>query len=121
MQVVNDNTTGGNFINIRHAEDEIGTYLHNLEGSSLVAVGHEVSAGDELAKIGKPKCHLHFNVRNMPKQQPGQTQGVDIPVAFNNYEACDAQNGVDCSKEENWYKVKRGIPLNNQWVRRPKQ
>jgi hypothetical protein len=43
--------------------------------------------------------------------------GVMFPVAFS-YEMCPA--GLDFKQEQNWVKVDPGVPLQGQFVRRPR-
>lgn len=135
---------GKNFMRQELAKDEIAVYMHTLTGSVAEALGNinppaPIGKDVLIAKVGTRlanNCHLHLasssglapkdgNAFTNPtdavlsqKIQP-PTAPVTFPYALSNYEACDAQNGNDCTKEQNWYQVKRGVPKQGQWIRRP--
>ncbi|HPN96188.1 MAG TPA: M23 family metallopeptidase [Candidatus Moranbacteria bacterium] len=58
----------GNFIEIRHANDEFSIYEHLQKGGSLVKVGDSVKAGQIIGYSGKTGWigglgpHIHFDV-----------------------------------------------------------
>jgi hypothetical protein len=123
---------GRDFLNIETAAGEIATYMHTLTGSISEALGTiaqptPVGKGVQVARVGTRKannCHLHISTGTVnPNALLGPTTGtsVTIPGCFSNYEACDVQDGIDPSNENNWYIVERGIPKQGQWVRRRKQ
>jgi len=118
---VEDNRTScsgypANHVDVRHAPDEIGVYLHHVRNSAAVSVGQNVTAGTKLANTGDTgntgcgSYHLHFALHNKPESQAGDL--VTIPATFENYEV-STDNGAT------WQLVKKGIPKQGEWVRNP--
>jgi murein DD-endopeptidase MepM/ murein hydrolase activator NlpD len=118
VEVKDDSTCGPvpvNHVDIRHAVDEIGVYLHHVKGTAAVSVGQTVAVGTKLANTGDTgtgcgNYHLHFALHNKPESQAGDL--VTIPATFENYEV-STDNGAT------WQPVVKGIPKEGQWVRNP--
>lgn len=104
-----------NYVMVEHAPDEIGAYLHFLEGSLQVSTGDVVSPGVHLADTGDTgntgcgSFHVHFGLHNLPESQAGSL--VTFPGAFSDYEVSSDQGA-------SWEHVARGVPAPGQWVRR---
>ena len=105
-----------NHIDVRHAPDEIGVYLHHIQNKAAVTLNQNVSAGTHLADAGdtgNAPCgsyHLHFALHNKTESEAGTL--VTIPGAFENYE-------VSTDQGKNWSKVTRGVPQQGEWIRNP--
>jgi murein DD-endopeptidase MepM/ murein hydrolase activator NlpD len=113
------------FLQIEQFPDENGRYLHLYPNSTSLAKGSHVQPGAFIAKVGSNdpgqlynSCHLHMSLKTSEGPHPNWN-GVSIPAAFSNYQACDHQLGKNCASELNWHNVTRGIPQEGQWVRRP--
>lgn len=72
---------GGNYIVIKHANDEYSWYAHLAGGSIKVSVGQKVKQGDVIAGVGgtgeNPHVHLHFQVTDGPEPTSGS-----VPFTF---------------------------------------
>lgn len=72
----------GNFVVIRHAEDEYGVYAHFIPGSISVTEGQEVQRGALLGRCGhsghSSEPHLHFHLQD----QADFYTGMGVPVRF---------------------------------------
>ena len=72
----------GNFVMIRHAEEEYGFLAHLIPGSIWVAVGEWVTEGQEIGRCGNSghstEPHLHFHVQD----QADFFEAAGLPVAF---------------------------------------
>lgn len=120
VQLENDRTScagwPANHIDVQHAQDEIGVYLHHVKGSAAVSQNQNVSAGTHLADAGdtgNAPCgsyHLHFALHNKTESEAGTL--VTIPGAFVNYE-------VSTDQGKTWGKVERGVPKQGEWIRNP--
>jgi murein DD-endopeptidase MepM/ murein hydrolase activator NlpD len=59
--------TYGNWVLIEHGDGIQTGYAHIVNGGTEVAVGQNVEAGQEIARVGATGaatgCHLHFEVR----------------------------------------------------------
>jgi murein DD-endopeptidase MepM/ murein hydrolase activator NlpD len=59
--------TYGNWVLIEHGDGVQTGYAHIVDGGTEVAVGQNVEAGQEIARVGATGaatgCHLHFEVR----------------------------------------------------------
>jgi len=55
-----------NYVVIKHADGSYGSYLHLMQGSTLVKPGQTVKRGEHIAKVGATGAvtcpHLHFDV-----------------------------------------------------------
>jgi hypothetical protein len=118
-------------VQLRHAPDEIELYLHIQEGSLREAYPNHadefispvvtqpplsigVPTGHWIARAGTrgvdengkaDNCHLHFSVGTSGDR-------TTFPVAFTNYEYFEKGFA-------RWLPIDRGIPLVDQWIRRP--
>lgn len=105
-----------NHIDVRHAPDEIGVYLHHVKDTAAVSLNQNIVVGMKLANAGDTgnagcgSYHLHFALHNKPESQAGDL--VTIPATFENYEV-STDNGAS------WSLVKKGIPKQGEWVRNP--
>jgi len=105
-----------NHIDVEHAPDEIGVYLHFIKNKASVGLNQNVVTGTKLAETGDTgntgcgNYHLHFALHNMTESHAGNL--VTIPATFENYEA-STDNGA------HWSKVVKGIPKQDEWVRNP--
>ena len=104
-----------NHVDVEHAPDEYGVYLHHVQYTAAVTTGQAVGTGTYLADTGdtgNSKCnfpHIHFALHNRTESQAGL---VTIPGAFENYE-------VSTDEGATWKKVVRGVPKQGEWVRNP--
>lgn len=61
------NGTYGYHVQIDHGDGTSSSYSHILAGGILVANGQQVSAGQQIAKVGttgaSTGCHVHFSIR----------------------------------------------------------
>jgi murein DD-endopeptidase MepM/ murein hydrolase activator NlpD len=114
-----------NYLQMEMAPGEVVTYLHMKNGSLIEAlrsfappsfprilVPFPVAAGAEVGKVGNTwlkeqpdNWHLHF------AGVPYVNSPVSIPLAFSDYEVYDPQS-------KTWRRVERGVPQQNQVVRR---
>lgn len=114
-----------NYLQMEIAPGEIVTYLHMKNGSLLEALKglapasltgtlmpFQLSAGAQVGKVGntwlkeQPRnWHLHF------AGAPYVNSPVSIPLAISDYEVYDPQS-------KTWRRVERGVPQQNQIVRR---
>ena len=82
----------GNFIVIKHAEDEYSVVAHLAPGSITVSVGDSVRQGEVIAKCGNTgntsEPHLHFQL------QTGKSffTSAGLPIAFNGINAVEKVN-----------------------------
>ncbi len=57
----------GNFILLNNGDSIFTGYAHIVNGGILVSIGQQVSAGEQIARVGSTGdstgCHLHFEVR----------------------------------------------------------
>src|ERR1051325_9849562 len=105
-------TDGPNFMQVRHATNEVNLYLHVKTGSIGSAVNNQsppfiVNALDQIAQVGTRcanNCHLHMGL-----QTGTNNSDVTVPMAFSGYYASD-------DKGKNWYFVPLGVPQQDQWV-----
>jgi murein DD-endopeptidase MepM/ murein hydrolase activator NlpD len=102
-----------NMVWVRCVDGFTRQYLHLLRGSILVSVGQQISIGQQIARIAiewlhidRPGPHLHFGIVS----EVDAPDVVTIPVAFNNYEVKNSDGS--------WSVVAKGIPLQDQIVRR---
>ena len=70
----------GNYITLKHANDEFSQIVHLAKGSSKVKIGDRVEARQEIALSGSSgwmtEPHLHFFVfKNLPQ---GNFKGLEI-------------------------------------------
>lgn len=72
----------GNFVTIRHAEEEYSFLAHLIPGSIRVAVGERVSEGQEIGHCGNSghstEPHLHFHLQD----RADFFEAAGLPVAF---------------------------------------
>lgn len=72
----------GNFVTIRHAEEEYGFLAHLIPGSVRVAVGEQVTQGQEIGRCGNSghstEPHLHFHLQD----RADFFKAAGLPVAF---------------------------------------
>jgi hypothetical protein len=72
----------GNFVSIRHAEDEYSFSAHLLPGSIRVRPGEQVRRGDEIGRCGNSgistEPHLHLQLQD----RPDFFGAVGLPVKF---------------------------------------
>jgi hypothetical protein len=114
-----------NYLQMEMAPGEVVTYLHMKNGSIIEAlrrfapasfprifVPFPLVAGAEVGRVGntwlkeQPRnWHLHF------AGVPYVNSPISIPLAFSDYEVYDPQSKV-------WRRVERGVPQQNQIVRR---
>ena len=103
-------------IDIQHAPDEIGVYLHHVKDSAFVSQNQNVSVGTKLANAGdtgNAPCgsfHLHFSIHNKTESNAGTL--VTIPATFENYE-------VSTDSGASWSLIKKGVPKQGEWIRNP--
>ena len=82
----------GNYIVIKHSENEYSTLAHIKKDSITVKVGDSISRGDIIAKCGNTgnstEPHLHFQL------QTGQSfySSAGLPLKFNNIKLAIAPN-----------------------------
>lgn len=116
-----------NYLQMETAPGEVVTYLHIKNGSLIRALKNyapasfpasftpfPIAAGTEIGAVGNTwlkeqpdNWHLHF------AGTPYVNSPVSIPMAFDDYEAYDPQG-------KSWRRVERGVPQQNQIVRRAK-
>jgi len=105
-----------NHVDVEHAPEEVGVYLHHVQGTAAVSMGQNVGTGTYLADTGDTgntgcgSFHVHFALHNFPESQAGVV--VTIPATFENYEV-STNGGVS------WSPVVKGIPKQGEWVRNP--
>jgi hypothetical protein len=72
----------GNFVIIKHAEEEYSMLAHFIPGSIRVKAGEQVKTGAELGYCGNSghssEPHLHFHVQD----HPNFFLGVGLPIKF---------------------------------------
>ncbi len=72
----------GNFVTIRHAEEEYGFLAHLIPGSVRVAVGERVTDGQEIGRCGNSghstEPHLHFHLQD----RADFFEAAGLPVVF---------------------------------------
>ncbi len=72
----------GNFVTIRHDEDEYSTLVHLKPGSIAVEPGQTVERGEEIGRCGhsgnSSEPHLHFQVQDHPAFE----LSAGLPVSF---------------------------------------
>lgn len=72
----------GNYVLIKHADDEYSLCAHLEQGSVTVAVGDEVDRGQPIGACGNSgnttEPHLHFHIQD----HPNFFLGAGLPVAF---------------------------------------
>lgn len=77
-----DKALAGNYVIIRHANEEYSFYAHLIKDSIPVSAGDQVSAGDIIGKLGNSgnstQPHLHFHVCDAPSPLMCRS----IPVKF---------------------------------------
>ena len=75
-KIMSENEQDGNFIVIKHKNDEFSSYSHLQKGKILVKVGQKVKTGDIIAHSGNTgwsiKPHLHFMVFKFTKPMPAR-------------------------------------------------
>ncbi|UDI77074.1 M23 family metallopeptidase [Staphylococcus taiwanensis] len=68
--IMNDNRLLGNYVIIRHGEQEYSLIAHFMHHSVVVTPGQSVNSGDFLGKCGNSghssEPHIHFQVMNTP-------------------------------------------------------
>jgi len=103
-------------IDIQHAPDEIGVYLHHVKNTAAVSMNQNVAVGTKLANAGDTgnagcgSYHLHFAIHNKTESNAGDL--VTIPATFENYEV-STDNGAT------WSLIKKGVPKQGDWIRNP--
>jgi hypothetical protein len=130
--VPNNDYDGTNRVLIRQDTYSYATYLHVFTGSISATLGLlgilppwgdsiPVVTGEQIATVGtRNGCHLHFGVGNSfaefnPNPLGPPAPYVNYPVAFWNYEACDA----NCELPDNWKFVTYGVLQEGQHIRKP--
>lgn len=72
----------GNFVVVKHAENEYGFYAHLIRGKMAVKVGDKVKAGQELGRCGhsghSTEPHLHFQLQD----RPNFYLSMGLPIKF---------------------------------------
>lgn len=82
----------GNYIVIKHSENEYSTLAHLKKDSIITKVGDSISKGDVIAKCGNTgnstEPHLHFQL------QTGKSfyNSAGLPIRFNNIKLTTAPN-----------------------------
>ena len=103
-------------IDIQHAPDEIGVYLHHVKNTAAVIMNQNVTVGTKLANAGDTgnagcgSYHLHFAIHNKTESNAGDL--VTIPATFQNYEV-STDNGAT------WTLIQKGVPKQGEWIRNP--
>jgi Concanavalin A-like lectin/glucanases superfamily/Peptidase family M23 len=103
-------------IDIQHAPDEIGVYLHHVKDTAAVSLNQNVGVGAKLANAGDTgntgcgSYHLHFSIHNKTESNPNTL--VTIPATFENYEVSTDNGG-------SWSLIKKGVPKQGEWIRNP--
>lgn len=76
----------GNYLVIRHAENEYALYAHLKPGSIRVSLGDQVAMGQTIASCGhsghSTEPHLHFHLQDSPDPY----HGMGLPIAFSQLE-----------------------------------
>ncbi len=81
----------GNYVVLRHAWGDYSLYAHLQPGSSPLAIGQRVSAGDPIGRLGSSgsstEPHLHFQICDGPGPlacagRPAAFHDVDVPFAL---------------------------------------
>ncbi len=116
-----------NYLQMEMAPGEVVTYLHMKNGSLIRALKNfapasfpasfnpfPIAAGTQIGRVGNTwlkeqpnNWHLHF------AGTPYVNSPVSIPLAFSDYEVYDPTS-------KSWRRVERGVPQQNQIVRRMK-
>jgi hypothetical protein len=105
-----------NHVDVRHAPDEIGVYLHHVKGTAAVSLNQNVAVGTKLANAGDTgntgcgSFHVHFALHNKTESNAGDL--VTIPGTFEKYE-------VSTDSGASWSLVTKGIPKQGEWIRNP--
>lgn len=114
-----------NYLQVEMSPGEVVTYLHMKNGSIIAALKSfapasfpelfprfALAAGTQVGKVGNTwlkeqpsNWHLHFG------GAPYLNSPVSIPLAISDYEVYDAES-------KSWRRVERGVPQQNQIVRR---
>ncbi|MCH8549945.1 MAG: M23 family peptidase [Balneolaceae bacterium] len=72
----------GNYVVIKHAENEFGIYAHLINGSVCVRPGEQVAQGQVIGKCGhsgnSTEPHLHFHLQD----SPDFLSGMGLPIRF---------------------------------------
>lgn len=86
----------GNYVLIKHADDEYSFLAHLREGSICVASGDEVDRGQELGRCGhsgnSSEPHLHFHVQDHSVPYAGAGLPVQFVAATNHPELEPAES-----------------------------
>lgn len=76
------NWVGGNYVIIKHAEEEYSSYFHLKEQSVRVTVGEHVKRGQHIGNVGNTgdsfEVHLHFQVNDRPDFANGRSLPFSI-------------------------------------------
>ena len=82
----------GNYITIKHFDDEYSVFAHIMPGSITVKVGDNVTQGDIIAKCGNSgntsEPHLHFQFQS----KKSFFLSVGLPIAFSGINTQDKAN-----------------------------
>jgi len=82
----------GNYITIKHHDNEYSTSAHLMPGSIVVKVGDKVKQGEVIARCGNSgntsEPHLHFQFQS----RKSFFLSVGLPIAFSNISAQDKIN-----------------------------
>jgi hypothetical protein len=102
-------SVAGNHVIVRDRNGSaFSAYAHLAPGSVAVRVGQQVTAGDEIGRVGhtgnSTAPHLHFQL--MDGADPLTAAGV--PCAFRRYERED---------DGRWIAVERGVPRRRERIR----
>ncbi|MCK8825487.1 M23 family metallopeptidase [Fuchsiella alkaliacetigena] len=77
----------GNFVIIKHQDQEYSFLAHMIPGSIKVEEGEKIKKGKEIGKCGNSghstEPHLHFQVQN----HPNFYLGTSLPIKFSNIQA----------------------------------
>ena len=81
------NWVGGNYVIIKHTEEEYSSYFHLKEKSVRVEVGEKVRRGQHIGDVGNTgdsfEVHLHFQVNDSADFANGRS----LPFSFENIQA----------------------------------
>ncbi len=95
----------GNFLMIKHNENEFSFIAHLIPGSIQVAEGEKVEQGEKLAECGNSghstEPHIHFHVQN----HPNFYLGMGLPIKFKKVK-------IDGVEEKNAY-IRKGERVQN--------
>lgn len=80
----------GNYVVIKHAENEYGFLAHLKQGSICVEPGEDVERGQEIGRCGhsgnSSEPHLHFHVHDHPTPYLGAGLPIQFDTATNHPE-----------------------------------